>query len=95
MTSVNLQLNGKTALVCGASAGIGRATALALAASGASIIALARRRDRLEALLPELTAAGAPSVTALVADLDDTAGLREAVAGLDAQILINLSLIHI
>lgn len=89
MTSVNLQLNGKTALVCGASAGIGRATALALAASGASIIALARRRDRLEALLPELTAAGAPSVTALVADLDDTAGLRQAVAGLNAQILIN------
>jgi 3-oxoacyl-[acyl-carrier protein] reductase len=89
MTAVNLDLSGKTALVAGASAGIGRATALALAASGASIIALARRRDRLEALLPALRAAGAPDAVALVADLDDTEGTAAAVAGLDAQILIN------
>ncbi len=89
MTVVNLDLSGKTALVAGASAGIGRATALALAASGASIVALARRRDRLEALLPELLAAGAPSAVALVADLDDTAATAAAVCGLNAQILIN------
>ena len=89
MSGVTVDLTGRTALVCGASAGIGRATALCLAASGASIIALARRADRLEALLPELEAAGAPSARALVADLDDTDGLRAAVTGLDAQILIN------
>lgn len=89
MSGLTVDLMGRTALVCGASAGIGRATALALAASGASVVALARRADRLEALLPELEAAGAPSARALVADLDDTDGLRSAVAGLDAQILIN------
>ncbi len=89
MSGVRVDLAGKTALVCGASAGIGRATAVCMAASGASIIALARRADRLETLLPELAAAGAPEVRALVADLDDTESLRRAVAGIDAQILIN------
>lgn len=75
----SLPLSGRRALVLGASAGIGRATALALAAQGASIIALARRAERLEALLPELRAAGAPSATALVQDLDDRVGLAAAV----------------
>jgi len=89
MSAVNLDISGKTALVCGASAGIGRATALALASQGASIIALARRADRLEALLPELLEAGAPDAMALVADLDDTEGLHRAVSGCQAQILIN------
>ena len=89
MTAVNLDLSGKTALVAGASSGIGRATALALAGSGAVIIALARRRERLDALIPELLAAGAPHAEARVADLDDTPGLAAAVAGIDAQILVN------
>ena len=89
MTVVNLDLSGRTALVCGASAGIGRATALCLAAHGASVIALARRPERLGALVDELTAAGATNASYIVADLDDTEGLRSAVAGCGAQILIN------
>jgi 3-oxoacyl-[acyl-carrier protein] reductase len=68
-------LLGERALVCGASAGIGRATALALARRGCAITALARRADPLNALLPELLAAGAPAATALVADLDNTEAL--------------------
>jgi len=72
-------LSGKTALVCGASAGIGRATAIALAKQGASIVLLARRRDRLEALVQSSDLANAPSTAIIVADLDT----RE---GLDAQI---------
>ena len=47
---MNRLLNGRRALVCGASAGIGRATAIALAEQGAEIIALARRVELLEAL---------------------------------------------
>ncbi len=69
----------RRALVCGASAGIGRATALRLAAGGHEILALARRQDALHALLPELLAAGAPAASAVVADLDDRAGLASAL----------------
>jgi len=91
--TVELSLSGRRALVCGASAGIGRAVALALAAQGASVIALARRADRLEALLPELEAAGAPTAEALVADLDDRDALRASVSALVARgpvhVLIN------
>ena len=89
MSALNLDLTGKTALVCGASAGIGRATALALAANGATIVALARRVDRLESLMVELAAAGARSPRFVVADLDDTEDLAAAVAGVRAHILVN------
>ncbi len=75
-------LQGRHALVCGASRGIGRATAVALAEQGASITALARSADRLEALLPELRRAGAPAARSLVADLDDRASLGEAIDAL-------------
>lgn len=71
--------------MCGASAGIGRSTALALARRGAQVTALARRADRLEALLPELRAAGAPQARAWVADLDDRAGLSAGITRLLAE----------
>ena len=40
-------LSGKTAIVTGASSGIGRATALTLAQAGAAVVIHARRKDRL------------------------------------------------
>ena len=47
---MDLELKGRTALVTGASAGIGRGIALALAAEGVRLAVTARRRERLEAL---------------------------------------------
>ena len=48
------RLTGKVAIVTGASSGIGRASALALAAEGAKVVITARRQERLEALAGEI-----------------------------------------
>ncbi len=82
---MELSLAGRKALVCGASSGIGRATALELASLGAEVVALARSRPALETLVPELLARGASGARALVADLDDREALGAALDGLVAE----------
>lgn len=72
-------LGGAVAVVTGASSGIGRAMAEALAAGGARVVLVARRRERLEAITEALNAAGAGRAAAVTADLADCSGL-EAVA---------------
>jgi 3-oxoacyl-[acyl-carrier protein] reductase len=66
----SLSLASRQALVCGASAGIGRAAALALASLGARVTVLARTAPALEELCGELRAAGAEEAHAVPADLD-------------------------
>src|SRR6266849_1441795 len=60
---------GKWALVTGASAGIGKAFAKELAAGGTNVVLTARRRERLEELAQNLTAANKIRAEAVVADL--------------------------
>jgi 3-oxoacyl-[acyl-carrier protein] reductase len=55
---MDLQLRGKTALVTGASAGIGRGIALALAGEGVRLAITARRRDKLDELADDVVAGG-------------------------------------
>lgn len=71
-------LTGKTALVTGASSGIGEATALALAEAGATVAIVARRRERLDALAERITGLGGTALP-IVADVADEAGIRAAV----------------
>lgn len=67
-------LQDRTALVTGASAGIGAATARALSAAGAKVILAARRKDRLEALAAELDGA-----EALALDVRDPEAVQAAL----------------
>ncbi|MFN8011249.1 MAG: SDR family oxidoreductase [Holophagaceae bacterium] len=69
-------LSGRHALVTGASQGIGRAAALALAAQGCTVTVLARSAMKLTHLADELRAAGAPEAHVLAADLEDRGSLR-------------------
>ena len=82
-------LDGKTALVCGASKGIGRACALMLARAGARVVVCARSTADLDSLVAEMHGDG-HEVLAL--DLEDLDAVREAVSGMDTiHILVNNS----
>jgi short-subunit dehydrogenase len=85
---------GRTALVTGASSGIGRATAQLLAAKSFDVFALARRKDRLEALCDELTGRWGVYAQPVVADLADPDTPERVVAflangGQRADFLVN------
>ncbi len=88
------ELRGKTVLVTGASAGIGRATALAFAREGARLLLCARREDRLEELAAELTRAGAEAVHGFALDVRDREAVNAAIAWLpqewsEVDVLVN------
>src|SRR5947209_8045131 len=77
-TAAARRLDGTTAVVTGASSGIGDATVRALAARGASVVAIARRADRLDALVKEIAADGGTAF-ALPVDVTDADRLSAAI----------------
>ncbi len=75
-----LDLTGRVACVTGASSGLGRRAAQALAAAGARVVGVARRRDALETLRSDIGDAAA----AVTADISDIATLDRLVREIEA-----------
>jgi len=71
------QLEGRRALITGASRGIGRAMAVAFADAGAEVVALARNAELLDAVVADITAAGGKA-SAVVCDVTDAAQVAHA-----------------
>src|SRR5690606_8412762 len=74
----SFRLDGRRALVTGASSGLGRHFALTLAAAGAEVIIAARRADRLQDTLAAIAAAGGRG-TAVAMDVRSRDSVREAL----------------
>jgi NADP-dependent 3-hydroxy acid dehydrogenase YdfG len=72
------RLNGKVAVVTGASSGIGEATVLALAAQGASVVAAARRKERLDELVQRVSNDGGKAI-AFECDVTDEQQAHELI----------------
>jgi NAD(P)-dependent dehydrogenase (short-subunit alcohol dehydrogenase family) len=82
-------LEGRTALITGASAGLGAGIAEAFARAGAEVVLMARSREGLEAAAARIAAAGGRAHV-LPCDVTDTPALRAAIAGLPAlDVLVN------
>ena len=78
-----IDLSGRVALVTGASRGIGRATALALARQGARVVAAARE-DHAQGVAAEIAAAGGDALAATV-DVTDQSSVEAMVAAATAR----------
>lgn len=91
---MDLKLKGKTALVTGASSGLGHAIAEELAAEGVTLCIVARRRELLDQFAKEIVAGGGQQPQVAVVDLMEKDGpqnlAREAIKGLgQIDILVN------
>lgn len=93
---MNLSLQGKTALVCGSTQGIGKAAAIELANLGAKIVLLARSEESLKSVANELPTPSKQNHTYLIADFSKPEQLKQVVdafisAGNPIHILVNNS----
>jgi 3-oxoacyl-[acyl-carrier protein] reductase len=86
---MKISLDGKKAIVCGSTQGIGKAIAHQLAASGARVTLLARNQEVLNAAVKELPGSGHECLTADFADFESLKAHSEFIKKGDFHILIN------
>ena len=93
------KLKDKVAVITGASSGIGRATALALAAAGAKVACVARRKPELDALVDEISSKHQTEALAIPIDITEPGAATTIVSQVEAtlgpiDILINNAATH-
>jgi 3-oxoacyl-[acyl-carrier protein] reductase len=88
---MNLDLTGKTALVCGSTQGIGRASAIELALLGANVILMARNETALQTTLAHLDTSREQQHQYAVADFGQPGSVAEEIK----KLLTKISVIHI
>jgi len=89
---MNLNLKNKNALICGSTAGIGKATAMELANLGANITLITRNEDKLKKVLSELPTNQGQNHNYIIADFNDPNSLKEALSNntsINYHILLN------
>ena len=91
---MNTKLNHKTAIVCGSTQGIGKATAIQLANMGATVILVARNEGKLKEVAAELPNEYSQNHSYIVADFSNPSNVKDAIekwvnAGNKADILVN------
>jgi 3-oxoacyl-[acyl-carrier protein] reductase len=88
---MELNLTNKNALVCGSTAGIGKAAAMGLAQEGANVTLAARTEEKLKTVLAELPNNGSQNHSYIVADFTNPQQVASAVLGTGTafHILIN------
>ena len=87
---MNLGIEGKWALVCASSKGLGKGCAAALVAEGVNVVVTARGAEALEATAAELRALGRGEVRAVAGDITTEAGRAAALAACpQVDILVN------
>ncbi|MEH6579134.1 MAG: SDR family NAD(P)-dependent oxidoreductase [Amphritea sp.] len=85
MNTERFSLEGKTALITGASSGLGRHFAKVLADAGATVVISARRIERLQSLAAEIEAAGGKALPVMM-DVTDNASIKAAFDTAEAQL---------
>ena len=88
---MNLDLTGKSALVCGSTAGIGKAIAKELAEMGANLVLMARNEEKLKTAVSEMDNSKGQKHSYVVADFSDVSTVKTAVESIQnpVHILIN------
>ncbi len=87
---MNLDLTGKTALVCGSTQGLGYACALELALLGCSVVLMARNEEKLMEVVQTLDTSKGQKHHYLVADFTDTARVKNVI-----DIFVQQNTVHI
>ena len=87
---MDLNLNGKTAIVCGSTQGIGKAAAIELARLGCNVVLVARDEVKLKAVVAELSSISSATHAFIIADFNEPQDLDDNVQAFCAKQTVHI-----